>query len=327
MMDLLLLATGLILLLGGGDLLVRGAAGLAKIAGLSPMVIGLTIVAFGTSAPELSVNILAAVHGNGTLAFGNIVGSNIANVALVLGLAAMIKPLRIQGTIITREIPMMLLASGAALIMSFDGFLRGAVDMYDRSDGLLFLLLFSVFLYYTISEVLHKRTADPFVEQARMLGPESNIQSWLINGGLLLAGLAALMSGGRLTVDAAVHLAEAMGIPKVVIGLTIIAVGTSLPELVTSIMATWRGQTDLAVGNVVGSNIFNLLFVTGLSATIAPITIPAGGVNDLLVMTALSLILLPMAITDTRRIVRSEGLLLLTAYAAYVLWRADILTR
>ena len=148
MIDLLLLAAGLILLLGGGDLLIRGAAGLAKAAGLSPMIIGLTIVAFGTSAPELSVNILAAVQGNGALSFGNIVGSNIANIALVLGAAALMKPLRIHGTIITREIPMMLLASCAALIMGVDGLLRGTVNMYDRSDGLLFLLLFSVFLYY-----------------------------------------------------------------------------------------------------------------------------------------------------------------------------------
>ncbi len=323
MINGLLLLAGLGLLLGGGDLLVRGASALAKNLGVSSLVIGLTVVAFGTSAPELSINMLAAFQGNGAISFGNIIGSNIANIALILGVAAIIKPLDIQGSIISREIPMMLLASLAALVMGLDGMLRGQEASFDRADALLLLLLFGVFLYYTLSEVLTTRRHDPFVEQAVEMRPQSHWQSLAANMGLVIAGLAALVLGGKLTVDSAVHIAEAMQVPKVVIGLTIIAVGTSLPELVTSIMATWRGQTDLAVGNVVGSNIFNLLFITGLSSAVTPIAIPTGGVADLIIMTLLSLILLPLAMSNQKKIVRSEGIFLLVAYVGYIGWRGS----
>ncbi len=323
MINGLLLLVGLGLLLGGGDLLVRGASALAKNLGVSSLVIGLTVVAFGTSAPELSINMLAALQGNGAISFGNIIGSNIANIALILGVAAVIKPLDIQGSIISREIPMMLLASLAALVMGLDTMLRSQEASFDRADALLLLLLFGVFLYYTLSEVLRTRRHDPFVEQAAEMRPQSHWQSLAVNSGLVVGGLGALVLGGKLTVDAAVHIAEAMQVPKVVIGLTIIAVGTSLPELVTSIMATWRGQTDLAVGNVVGSNIFNLLFITGLSSAVTPIAIPAGGVADLIIMTLLSLLLLPLAMTNQKKIVRSEGIFLLVAYVGYIVWRGN----
>lgn len=323
MIDMLLLVIGLILLLAGGDLLVRGSSALAKGLGVSPLIIGLTVVAFGTSAPELSINLLAAVKGNGAISFGNIVGSNIANIALILGVAAMIKPLKIEGSIISREIPMMLLASLAALIMGMDSSLRNEAPEFDRADGLLLLLLFSVFLYYTISEVLGKRKEDPFAEQAAESSPQSRLQPLALNSGMVLGGLAALVYGGRLTVDSAVHIAEALQVPKVVIGLTIIAVGTSLPELVTSVMATWRGQTDLAVGNVVGSNIFNLLFINGVSAVVTPIPIPAGGIADLVVMVLLSFILLPLAISHQKKIIGSEGIFLIVLYFGYILWRGN----
>ena len=324
MIDALLLIAGMALLLGGGDLLVRGASALAKGLGVSSLAIGLTVVAFGTSAPELSINLLAVFQGNGAISFGNIIGSNIANIALVLGIAALIRPLDIHGTIISREIPMMLLASVALLVMGLDFMLRRQAAVFDRADGLLLLLFFGVFIYYTVSEVVTKRRQDPFVEQAVEGRPRSNMKSLAVNSGLVIGGLVALVFGGKLTVDSAVHIAEALQIPKVVIGLTIVAVGTSLPELVTSIMATRRGQTDLAIGNVVGSNIFNLLFVTGLSATVTPIEIPAGGIADLLIMTLLSLVLLPLAMTNQKKIVRSEGFFLLVAYFVYIVWRGNL---
>lgn len=321
-LNLLLLLLGLGLLLGGGDLLVRGASALAKSLGVSSLVIGLTVVAFGTSAPELSINLLAAFQGNTEISFGNIIGSNIANIGLIIGCAALIRPLRIEGAIISREIPMMVLASLLALIAGSDIILRNTPNVFDRSDGLIFLLLFGVFLYYTIGDVIHKRQTDPLLNQAEVLTRKRSINPLLVNVVFFIGGLACLIAGGKLSVDAAVSIAEAFQIPRVVIGLTIIAIGTSLPELVTSIIATLKGQTDLAIGNVVGSNIFNLLLVNGLCSTIKPIPIPAsGGSYDLYMMIFLSLFLLPLCITDKKQIVRWEGGILLAIYFCYGLWR------
>ncbi len=319
--DVAMLLVGLGFLLGGGDLLVRGASELAKALGVPPLVIGLTVVAFGTSAPELAINLLAVIQGNTEISFGNIVGSNIANIGLIVGIAALVSPLRIEGAIISREIPMMVLASLIALIAGADMALRDSVNEFDRSDGLVFLLLFAVFLYYTIGDVLRKRGSDPLLQQVEELPGKKGMQSTFFNIGLFVAGLACLISGGKFTVDAAVSIAEALNIPRVIIGLTIIAIGTSLPELVTSVIATWKGQTDLAIGNVVGSNIFNLLLVNGLCAGLRPIPVPVGGLEDLYMMIFLALILLPLSITDNKRIVRWEGGLLLVFYFGFSFWR------
>jgi len=319
--DIAILFVGFGLLLGGGDLLVRGASALAKALGVSSLVIGLTVVAFGTSAPELAINLLAVAQGNTEISFGNIVGSNIANIGLIVGIAALLRPLRIEGTIITREIPMMVLASLVALIAGADMALRNSANIFDRSDGLVFLLLFAIFLYYTIGDVLRRRSSDPLLQQVEGLPEKRSMQSTLLNIGLVVVGLACLVGGGKLSVDAAVSIAEALHVPRVIIGLTIIAVGTSLPELVTSVIATWKGQTDLAIGNVVGSNIFNLLLVNGLCAGLKPIPIPAGGLTDLYMMTFLSFILLPLCITDDKKIVRWEGGLLLLFYFGFNFWR------
>ncbi|MDH4321490.1 MAG: calcium/sodium antiporter [Desulfobulbaceae bacterium] len=322
LLDILMLAGGMTLLLGGGELLVRGASALAKAVGVSPLIIGLTVVAFGTSAPELAVNMIAALNGSGDISFGNIIGSNIANIGLILGVAALIKPLEIHSSVINRELPMMLLASAAAALLGLDRLLRDVPSTYDRADGLMLLLLFCIFIHYTVSEVLRQRRVDPdalFAEAAELAG-EDGSEKVGRNLFLTVAGLAALIGGGRLTVDAAVSLAQAFQVPQVLIGLTVVALGTSLPELVTSLVATYRGQTDIAVGNVIGSNIFNLLFVMGMSSTTATIPIPGNGALDLLVMTVLSLLLLPFTITHQRRIVRWEGAVLLGIYLAYTAW-------
>lgn len=319
--DLLLLVTGLVLLLGGGNYLVQGASALARGLGVSPLVIGLTVVAFGTSAPELSINLLGAIQGNGEISFGNIIGSNIANIGLILGVTALIRPLVIESVIITREIPMLIMVSVFAVIAGNDLFLRSNADVFDRSDGLVFLLLFCVFMYYTVGDVLRKKR-DPLMEEAEEFAGDNSLRGLFMNIGLVIGGLAALVWGGKLSVDAAVAIAQALSVPEVIIGLTVVAIGTSLPELVTSIMAIMQGKADIAVGNVVGSNIFNLLLVNGLCSTVRPIDVPAaGGLQDLLMMLLLALFLLPMSITHGKKIVRWEGALLLVLYLAYSGWR------
>ena len=312
------LVLGFAMLLGGGDLLVRGASSLAENFGIPKLVIGLTVVAFGTSAPELTVNILAAVNGNTDLSFGNIIGSNIANIGLVIGVAALVKPLIVEGDIIKREIPMMTLASIMTLITGLDMLLRNEQNTFDRSDGLISLLLFSVFMYYTIRNVFkNRKKEDAFLDQVEKTDKKKN--PTIINLILFSAGMFFLVYGGKIAVESAVNIAETLNVPKSIIGLTIVALGTSLPELVTTIIATYRGETDIAIGNVVGSNLFNLLLVNGVCSTITSISIPEKGYIDLLMMTFLSLLLLPLC--ADRKIKRKEGLMLVICYISFNTYR------
>lgn len=312
-MNIILLIAGLAGLIIGGDLLVRGAAATALRLGVPAVAIGMTVVAFGTSTPELAVNLSASASGNGQIAFGNVIGSNIANIALLLGITALIQPLRVHASIVTREVPMMILACLAAVAMGFDRLLTGGADGFDRSDGVILLLLFGVFLYYTAADVVRRRD-DPFASESAEQVPHTTMWRAVL---YMLLGLCGVVIGGQMFLRGAVGFAAMLGVPQVVIGLTIVAVGTSLPELATSVIAARRGQDDLAVGNIVGSNIFNLLFIHGLSSTIAPAPVPPGGRIDLVVMTALSLVLLPMCMSHGRRIMRTEAGVLLLAYAGY----------
>ncbi len=321
LLDSFMLVFGLTLLLGGGNFLVTSASAMARNLGVSPLVIGLTVVAFGTSAPELSINLLGALQGSGGISFGNIIGSNIANIGLVLGLTALIRPLTIESLIISREIPMMILISIITLIVGSDVFLRTGPDIFDRSDGLVLLMLFCVFMYYTIGDVLKKRR-DSLKEEAEKFSGGRGLRNTVVNLVMFTGGLAGLLFGGKLSVDAAVGIAEALEMPQVIIGLTVVAIGTSLPELVTSLVATFQGKTDIAVGNVVGSNIFNLLLVNGVCSSIAPIAVPInGGFYDLFMMIILAVFLLPMSITHNKKIVRWEGAVLLAMYLGYNIWR------
>ena len=320
LLQFVLLAAGLALLVGGGDTLVRGASGLAKALRISPLVIGLTIVAFGTSAPELAVNILAAWQGKGGISFGNIIGSNLANLGLVLGAAALIRPLRLRGIIVAREIPMMILATVAVFALAMSPWLDGGEAVYRRTDGVMLFLLFSIFLYYTAQDIIRQRNDDHYVRE--LSGAERiTLKGMSFNVFLFFVGLVALIGGGQMTVSSAVHLARHMGVSEDMIGLTIVAVGTSLPELVTAVMATLRGESDLAVGNVVGSNIFNLLLVLALSAVAGPIPVPSEGYADLCMLLFLSVALLPIAVSDYLKIVRGEGVLLMLIYFVYIGWR------
>jgi cation:H+ antiporter len=322
-LDLLEVACGLVLLLGGGRALVTGASTIARDLGVPPLVIGLTVVAFGTSAPELAVNLIAAVRGNGEIAFGNLIGSNLANVGLILGLAAMVRPLSIQSIVVTREIPMMLLASMAALVMGLDGLRGEGVLRFDRSEGLLLLLFFAVFLYYTVGEAFRDRSPDDRGEEVGEDGAPRG-RPFGRGAALVVAGLAGLTAGGQLTVTGAVGMAEALAVPRAIIGLTLVALGTSLPELVTSVIAARQGEADLAVGNVVGSNVFNLLFVLPITATIHPVPIPTGGHLDLAGVLALSMLLWGVCSRlGGRRVTRIEGGLLVVVYLGYVVARAS----
>lgn len=320
-LDLALLVVGVGLLVAGGHALVSGASRLADSLGVSELVIGLTVVAFGTSAPELGVNILAAVEGSPAIAFGNVVGSNIANVALVLGLTTLLRPQRFESVIVSREIPIMLFATSAALILGLDRF-RGEPEVFDRNDGLMLLLLFSLFLYYSISSVIAKRSRDPLAKTAA--GRVQSIEFWTAGRAtfLAVAGLAILLVGAELTVSRATALAVRLEVSRVVIGLTIVAIGTSLPELVTCLVAAWRGQSDLVLGNVVGSNIFNLLFVLGATSLIRPVAVPRpGGGADLVAMLAFSVLLLPLSRSRRSLVVRWQGGAAVFAYLGYLVWR------
>jgi cation:H+ antiporter len=304
--DLFLLLFGLVLLLAGGEAMLRGATGLAQVLGMSQLTIGLTVVAFGTSAPELAVNGIAAWRGRSEISFGNIIGSNMANIGLIVAVTALTHPILIQRVLIVREIPMMLFATAAAVVMAFDGWLSTGTNMYDRADGILLLMLFGVFLYYTAGDFLAQRSRE-------LLRAEDQEESGLLRpphipGRPLLRYLAIT----------AVGLA---GVPEVIVGLTVLAVGTSLPELAASIVASLRGHVALAIGNVVGSNIFNLLLVGGVTATLRPIPVPALGGTDLMLLVVLSLALMGVSMTRRRQIVRTEGVVLLSIYLGYLIWR------
>jgi len=321
----LLLTLGLVLLVGGAQVMIRGATALAQAFNVPPVVIGLTIVAFGTSAPELVVNSTAALAHQTELAFGSIVGSCTLNLGWVLAVTALVKPIKVERSIISREIPMMLLGTAAFFVLAADQFFDRALEnVLSRGNGVLLLLLFGVFLYYTISAILlapRKTQHDPFVEEIKDSLERRKVRSKAASFALTVVGLVGLVAGGRLTVYAAVNIATALGVPEFLIGLTIISFGTTLPELVTGILATRRGEGDLAMGNVVGSNIFNLLFIGGTVAVIHPINVPPGGILDLLVLATLSLLVLPIAIRGERTVTRLEGGFLLLLYLAYAGWR------
>ena len=324
--SVLLILLGLMLLVGGAQVMIRGATALATAFHVPTVVIGLTVVAFGTSAPELVINSTAAFSGQPQLAFGNVVGSCAINLGWVLAITALTRPIKVERSIISREIPMMILATFSFCVLAADRFFDNASqDELTRGNGLILLLLFGVFLYYTIAGILLTpkkiQESDPFVEEVAYNLERRRPLSKSVSVLMTIGGLAALVAGGRVTVYAAVKIATALGIPEFIIGLTVISFGTTLPELITGILATRRGEGDLAIGNVVGSNIFNLLFIGGIISIIHPIPVPTGGVMDLLMLAFLSAITLPIAIRGHRTVTRAEGAFLLILYLSYLTWR------
>jgi cation:H+ antiporter len=305
------IGVGLALLVGGGELLVRGAAALASTARISPLVIGLTVVAFGTSAPELAVSVRAAVAGSADLAIGNVVGSNIFNVLFILGISALVVPLVVSSQLIRWDVPVMIAVSLLVLGVGWDGSI-------DRREGFFLFVGIVAYTWWCVRQSRRESRevqAEFAQEWPRTLRPRAIVADLL----LIAAGLCLLAFGSRLLIDGSVQIAQSLGVTELVIGLTIVAAGTSLPELVTSIVAAVRGERDIAVGNVVGSNIFNILCVLGVSSIIAPsgVTVSSAVLAfDLPVMIAVAVACLPIFFTG-HLISRWEGGLFLFYYLAY----------
>jgi len=307
-MSILLLIAGLAMVIVGANFLVDGASSVAKKFNISNLVIGLTVVAFGTSAPELTVSIYSALQGEADIALGNVIGSNIFNILGILGITALISPLKVQSSTIWKEIPLSLLAALIIAVFASDVWLnKEETSFISRTDGLALLGFMAIFLYYTF-DIAKKQPDDELHNPVKQY---SGLMSVLMIAG----GLALLVFGGKWMVDGAVVIAEALGMSKSLIGLTIVAIGTSLPELATSVVAAYKKNSDIAVGNVVGSNIFNVFFILGTSSSIHPLSIGNITPVDLGVCIASSVVLLLLSF-DTR-VTRLEGGLLLAAYIGY----------
>lgn len=310
--SLLFFVAGIALLVFGGDRLVRGASALALSIGISPLVVGLTVVAFGTSAPELAVSVNGALHHSADVAVGNVVGSNIFNVLAILGLSALLTPLAVQPSLIRLEIPLLVLVSAGVLAMGWDG-------VVSRWDG---VILFVSAVVYTAWVIVQSRRQTKAL-QAEYEGEfaQEETEHWGKSVLSIVAGLALLVLGSRWVVDGAVDIARFFGASELVISLTIIAAGTSLPEVVTSVSAALKGERDIAVGNVVGSNLFNILCVLGLSSIVTPEGInvaPAAMSFDIPVMIAVSVVCVPIFLSNWE-VDRLEGGVLIGLYIAYTI--------
>lgn len=309
---ILLLVIGLAILIVGGELVVRGSASIAKKLGVRPLVIGLTVVAFGTSAPELVVNIFSAINGTADIAIGNVIGSNISNILLILGICALVRPLKVAIGTVWKEVPLALLSVILVLVLGNDVFTDGmSYNLLSRTDGFALISFFAIFLYYTfgISKVEEK-------EEDEISG-----YSWTVSMILTLLGFVGLVLGGKLLVDNAVILAQLAGMSEALIGLTIVAIGTSLPELVTSVIAVRHGHDDIAIGNIVGSNIFNIFWILGLTSTLLPLPFNSAvnfdvGVN----IFATLLLFVFMFVHNRHKLDRWQGGVMILSYVAYLVY-------
>jgi cation:H+ antiporter len=312
-MSYLLLAVGLVILIKGADWLVDGASGLARSVGISNLVVGLTVVAFGTSLPELIVNSIAAINGSTGLALGNVIGSNLANTLLILGAAALIFPPKLAKSTVWKEIPFSLLAALVALVMVSDVLLDAASEAtVARTEGIILLLFLAIFLYYLAGLAIQDA-------QEGRLDEDEERMPWVKALVLIVVGAAGLYLGGTWTVEGAVTIARSLGMTEFLISATIIAIGTSLPELVTSVKAALRKESDIAVGNVVGSNIFNIFGVLGVTAIIRPVEVPRGAAIDLLFLAAVSVFLfVTMFLGAKHKLGRVEGGLFIALYIGYL---------
>lgn len=306
-----LLVIGFAILIKGADFLVNGASSIAKKLGISNIAIGLTVVSFGTSAPELIVSLLSALDGNGDASFGNIIGSNNFNLLCILGVAGLIFPLVVQRNTVKFEVPISLLAAGVLYLLVNDVALwNSSGNLLSRSDSLVLLVFFALFMLYIYRTM--KETPD-YAEEGNI-----KLYSTPAATGLTLLGLLMLVSGGKLVVDNAVKIAENYGLSQKLIGLTILAAGTSLPELATSAVAAYRKNTDIAIGNVVGSNIFNIFFILGVTGLITPLNYNVAMNFDLKILAVSTVVLMVFMFTlNTRKLDRWEALLLLLSYFVY----------
>ncbi len=310
-MDYILLIIGFVLLVKGADIFVEGSSAIAKHFKIPAFIIGLTIVALGTSAPEAAVSITAAVGGQNGIVAGNVLGSNLFNTLAVLGICALIKPCPVSPKIVKGEYPMSGAITVLFIILAFTAF-GGSKSLYfSRIDGIILLVAFTAFLLFTLKKAFSEDHTDE----------ESEIKDLSMGKAVIMVvlGLAGIILGGQFVVNSASAIAASFGISETLIGLTIVAIGTSLPELVTSVAAATKGHTDIAVGNVVGSNIFNLLFVMGLSTTIHPVSIEMESIYDAAILTVITIVTLIPCIRH-KHITRLWGAIMVLLYAAYMVY-------
>ena len=318
-MDYILLIIGFVLLIKGADFFVDGSSSVAKILKVPTIIIGLTVVAFGTSMPELSVSVTAALRGSNDLAVSNVLGSNIFNLLVVLGCCALVKPVAAKWSLLKKEFPFSILITIILLLVDSDFSVMKILDgnqefVLGRWAGLLFLILFVLYIYATVKSALRSRAEAKDMEEE-----EYKTMSPLKSSIYIVIGLIGIVWGGNLVVDSASNIALTFGWSQTFIGLTIVALGTSLPELVTSVVAARKGENDLAVGNVVGSNIFNILLILGVSSFITPITLDVTAVYDTIILIIASIVVYVSAISK-REIQRKEGILFLVCYFAFFLY-------
>jgi len=305
------------------DWLVSGASSIAEKFKVSPMVIGLTVVAFGTSAPELVVSLTSAFSGNTNLALGNIIGSNIANILLILGASALLCPLVVQKNTVWKEIPMSFLGALVLFVLALQNIIDDGsifniplsgpeiVGSITRSNGIILLAFFIIFLYYTFGIAKVSADSEPEIEQRK---------TW-VSVLLITAGLGGLILGSKLLVDSGINIAKAFGVSDILIGLTLVAVGTSIPELVTSLVAASKKKIDIAVGNVVGSNIFNIFMVLGVTSIVRPLPLPAANVADIFVLFLTTILLFVFLFIRQKHVItKLEGSLMLVSYAVYIVF-------
>ncbi|MDX9791136.1 MAG: calcium/sodium antiporter [Candidatus Kapaibacterium sp.] len=303
------LIVGSLMLYFGADFLVKGSSRLAFKLGITPLIIGLTVVAFGTSSPELVVSLSAGFDGNSSIALGNVIGSNICNIALILGLAALIKPLEVNIRAVSSDLWIMLIASAVVIIMALDGDL-------DTLDGIILIL---GIIGYIVNIIRKSSKNKPEIDIDLTDGGKSIKDKTYFQIFLIVLGLVVLMVGANLFLEGAVNIAESLGVSNAVIGLTVVALGTSLPELATSTVAAVKGESDISLGNVVGSNIFNILMILGATSMFFPIGSKDISVIDIGVMIFLSLVIIPLGMRHNR-FSRMDGLFLLAVYAGYMFY-------
>ena len=311
MLSIILLVVGFVLLIKGADLFVDGSSNVAKALGIPSLIIGLTIVAFGTSAPEAAVSVTASLKGMNDISLGNVVGSNICNLLLVLGFSGLGGCLTAKKKIITRDFVYAIFSSIVMLILSY-GFFFGKITsktaIIDREDGLILLCFLWIYLYALISDAI--KSAKKKEEKGEFK---------IIDVGFIILGLAGIIIGGQLVVDNATNIAKMLHVSQDVIALTVVAIGTSLPELVTSAIAARKGESDIAIGNVVGSNIFNIFFILGISSVISPITYGFNSFVDIVIM-FISSVMVYLLTLKNFRIGNKKGLILLASYAMYLVY-------
>lgn len=310
----LFIIIGFILLIKGADCLVDGASSIAKRFRISDLAIGLTIVAFGTSAPELVVNIFASLQNNSGIAIGNILGSNIVNIFMILGIASIIYPLKVTEGTVWKEIPLSLLAAVILGVTANDALIDGGeFSGLTRIDGIVFWAFFLVFMYYTFGIAKNGNNSES-VDKSKIFGAGKSVL-------YIIAGIASLFVGGKFVVDGAVQIAQSFGVSELLIGLTIVAIGTSLPELATSVMAALKKNSDIAVGNIVGSNIFNIFFILGTSAIINPVQFNVvSNVDIMMTVSASFLLFIAMFVGKKHILERWQGITFVAIYVLYILF-------